>query len=182
MTIPEYYNIDKDIESQNKSELNGTIKCLEELLKKAKSLSEKMDKIPDNVEDIPPTPPIHELKQSHWEDYDKMISERYQFIAHCYHFKCLYDKDFTPDWDSTENDRWFIVFMHGPRNEFKPVSTERIFDKLHCCIPFENKETIYFSSKVVASKCAEWLNYVYKTGKYAESKNESNQSEENSND
>ena len=36
MTIPEYYNIDKDIESQNKSELNGTIRCLEELLKNAK--------------------------------------------------------------------------------------------------------------------------------------------------
>ena len=52
MTIPEYYNIDKDIESQNKSELNGTIKCLEELLKKAKSLSEKIaDKEPDDDEE-----------------------------------------------------------------------------------------------------------------------------------
>ena len=78
-----------------------------------------------------------------------------QFLADCQYFKDLYDCDYNPDW-SDYNWKYYVVY--------DPVSSRYGWE----VESYVDCGTTYFSTEEIADKCAEWLNYIYKKGTYAE--------------
>lgn len=81
----------------------------------------------------------HRLFKS--EKYAEMYAEKTQFIADLLHFKWLYDRDYEPDWAHAQ---WTITNHDG---KYVPVLSA-----------WEQDNDMYFSTKEIAQKCADWLN------------------------
>ena len=75
------------------------------------------------------------------EKYAQMFCEKTQFIADLLHFKWLYDRDYEPDWAHAQ---WTITNHDG---KYVPVLSA-----------WGQDNDIYFSTKEIAQKCANWLN------------------------
>lgn len=73
--------------------------------------------------------------------YAETYREKTQFIADLLHFKWLYDRDYEPDWGHAQ---WTITNHDG---KYVPVLSA-----------WEQDADIYFSTKEMAQKCADWLN------------------------
>ena len=78
----------------------------------------------------------------------ELFAEKTQFIADLLYFKELYDRDYVPDWD-TDNEKYYISLHSG---EYFVIGSTYFLDTF----------TVYFSSKEIAEKCADWLNRKYK--------------------
>lgn len=80
------------------------------------------------------------------EELVEMFREKAQFIADLLHFKWLYDKDYVPDWNNKNSQKWHIYY-------------DSSYCEYDACCCFTYKENvIYFSSEKIAKKCADWLN------------------------
>ena len=66
--------------------------------------------------------------------YDKLLA-----------FKYCYDKDYTPDWNTTTH-KWYIYFDHDDKvyKAYRAIKMDFI--------------NVYFSTYEIAEKCANWLN------------------------
>lgn len=82
--------------------------------------------------------------------YAEVFSEKTQFIADMLHFKYLYDRDYEPDLD-LEDEQKFCIFYDRDAKRFE----------WFCRTTSVNFESVYFSSKEIAKKCAVWLNKKY---------------------
>lgn len=90
------------------------------------------------------------------EEYAKMYREKCQLIANMLHFKWLYDREYVPNWNDENECKYFVGLNHSVG----------FFDTTYTF--FFDYGAVFFSSMEKAKKCAEWLNYLYKKGKYAE--------------
>lgn len=81
-----------------------------------------------------------------------------QLIADCLYFKWVYDREYVPNWQNNINimDKYSVAY---DTEENRYVYTRWVS---------LDYGTVYFSTEQIAEKCAEWLNYIYKKGKYAE--------------
>lgn len=70
-----------------------------------------------------------------------------QFIADMLHFKYLYDNDYEPDWDSDDEQKFFVYY----NNETKKFDSNY---RSTC----SSIESVYFSTWQLAEMCADWLN------------------------
>lgn len=75
------------------------------------------------------------------EKYARMYAMKTQYIADLLHFKWLYDRDYEPDWAHAQ---WTIRNLDG---KYVPVLSA-----------WEQDNDIYFSTKEIAQKCADWFN------------------------
>lgn len=153
------------------------------------------NKIPDDVRDIPTTYPVEAYSKTpdgkgvsgfyvnavgailkHWHDtindttcinfesnftfptYDfaEMFREKAQLITDCVFFKWFYDRDYVPKWGWNKNKNWGVWYD----------TFYQVYDAFSNNLYDENQ--VYFSTREVAEKCAEWLNYKYKKGEYSE--------------
>lgn len=83
------------------------------------------------------------------EKIAKLFAEKTQAIADQLYFKELFDADYVPDWSDRSRAKFYVVYS----NNSKPKTY--ITNDCHF---FANYETVYFSSKEIAKKCADWLN------------------------
>lgn len=70
------------------------------------------------------------------------------FIARCMYFKRRYDRDFIPDWNNQSQHKWYLIYDHFIE-DYRIASAESFETSL-----------VYFSSKDVAQKCADWLKHI----------------------
>lgn len=78
--------------------------------------------------------------------FAEMFREKAQLIADCLLFKWLYDREFVPVWNGYD-ENFKVCF-----------DTESKRYEAECNTRYENNN-VYFSTKEIAEKCAEWLNY-----------------------
>lgn len=88
--------------------------------------------------------------------YADMFRDKSQFITYCLLFKYLYDRDYKPDWKNVEESKCFVSFNYEEDAYLRNTTL------------FNDNNAVYFSSAEIADKCADWLNYLYKKGKYGE--------------
>lgn len=82
----------------------------------------------------------------HSEHYAEMFAERSNYFAMLLHCKWYFDRDYEPDWNDLNEDKWTIGFDHD-KDEFVPNSwITRDFG------------VITFSSKEVAQEVCDWFN------------------------
>lgn len=96
-------------------------------------------------------------------DYAKDFRDKTQLIADCNYFKFRYDHDYKPDWSNCYEVKYYVYYDRV--NQWYCWGENREED----C--YEDLGVTYFSTAEIAEKCANWLNYLYKKGKYAESDN-----------
>jgi len=140
------------------------------LLEKVEELS---NEIKDQKEDVPETIEYHspvftvnyvgdiqksgvlwdkedDIVKSHrifqWKSYAKKFKDKTQIIADLLYFKWLHDRDYEPDFKSS-NDKWYVKYDWG--NESFEVDYARFYSDL---------SNVFFSKKEIAEKCADWLN------------------------
>lgn len=76
--------------------------------------------------------------------YAEMFLDKTQYIADLLHFKWLFDRDYEPEED-LQSVKWAI--MHDNDHKFAVTSNWNV-----------QPGDIYFSTKELAQKCADWLN------------------------
>lgn len=88
-------------------------------------------------------------------EFAELFREKSEFLLRCIYFKWYYDRDYVPDWKSDYCNKWYVYKEyskeHGANVPEYIVGVSDTGDENH----------IYFSSRKIAEKCAEWLNYVY---------------------
>ena len=77
----------------------------------------------------------------------KLFVEKTQAIADQLYFKELYDADYVPDWENMRTSEYYIYLD----NSTKSYGVDHT-------IYWALEGTVYFSSKEIAQKCADWLN------------------------
>lgn len=77
----------------------------------------------------------------------QLFEEKIQLIADQLYFKELHDADYVPNWNDSVKGKWYIRF--NSRSSKYEYSN---------CSYLQNEETVYFSSKEITQKCADWLN------------------------
>ena len=85
-----------------------------------------------------------------------LFSDKTQIIADQLYFKELYDADFVPDWSDGCGLKFYLVQL-----KLHPVYNNSSYPKTYFvdnCCGCASGETVYFSSKEIAKKCADWLN------------------------
>jgi len=80
------------------------------------------------------------------KEFVDLFDEKSQFIADLLHFKWLYDRDYVPDLSSNEL-KYEVYFDPGCNEHDSGV----VYN-------YPNIEVVYFSTKEIAQKCADWLN------------------------
>lgn len=90
------------------------------------------------------------------EKYAEMFRKKTQFIADCLHFKYLYDREYVYE-PKLNKKIWRVCYDYDLNAYSATWDSDR-----------EDTMTVYFSCENLARKCAEWLNLMYKRGKYAD--------------
>lgn len=85
------------------------------------------------------------------EEYALMAQKMKIFNDKLLAFKWCYDKDYQPDWEN-ESENKYIVLFDSLENRFISV----------CCVS-RIANLVYFSTKIRAQKCADWLNALEET-------------------
>ena len=76
-----------------------------------------------------------------------LFSEKTQAIADQLYFKELYDVDYVPDWENMRTSEYYIYLDNSTKSYGVDYT-----------IYWALEGTVYFSSKEIAQKCADWLN------------------------
>lgn len=77
----------------------------------------------------------------------KLFVEKTQAIADQLYFKELYDADYVPDWENMRTSEYYIYLDNSTKSY-----------RVDYTIYWALEGTVYFSSKEIAQKCADWLN------------------------
>lgn len=127
-----------------------------------KAVEEEMAKLQKELEDIR-NAKVQELDFSTWDDFE--LRKKYEFdipadlftilqfndkldkLTRLMKFKFCYDHSYAPDWSNGDELKWYVYFYTPTRKyEFDWTTT------------WDRPSTVYFSSKEIAQKCADWLN------------------------
>ena len=113
-----------------------------------------LDSMTDGVEDscIDDEIDAIDFNMFHTERYADEFAKKCKLIAMMLHCKWYLDRDYVPNWNDRKEIKWSILF-DGDANGLNCASW--IYPQ-----PF----LVYFSSSVVAKKCAEWLNEHWRDG------------------
>lgn len=85
------------------------------------------------------------------EEYALMAQKMKIFNDKLLAFKWCYDKDYQPDWENESENKYLVLFD----------SSESRFISVCCVSRIAN--LVYFSTKTIAQKCADWLNDLEET-------------------
>lgn len=80
-------------------------------------------------------------------EYAEIFAEKTQFIADCLHFKYLYDRDYEPNWDSEDEQKFYVYYNNRTKKYEGSFRTT-----------YQVVESVYFSTAELAKRCADWLN------------------------
>lgn len=126
-----------------------------------KAVEEQMAKLQKELEDIRNTK-VQEWDFGTWDKFP--LRKRYEFtvpldlfmipfndkidmLMKLMKFKFCYDYSYEPDWDNMDESKWYVYF----HTNMKKYTTD-------WTVMCNRPSTVYFSSKEVAQKCADWLN------------------------
>ena len=73
-----------------------------------------------------------------------------KFTDACLAFKWCWDRDYEPDWNNNYTSKFYIIY----NNDDKKFGVAD-------CQYLKSFSTVYFSTRDVAQKCADWLNATY---------------------
>ena len=175
----------------NKKKLENEIAKTQEQLKKLQAALDKAEKLEKEVPEelifedldeyyyVDNTGDIYKTAYTHFspgdvdrvhnrraflsKEYAEAFAQQTQFIAAMLHFKYLYDRDYEPNWDSEDEIKYCIYY--NTRTKKFEWSDRTIFMTFEC---------IYFSTRQLAERCADWLNKRVKekcSNKYARNAN-----------
>ena len=82
-------------------------------------------------------------------EYSNEASRLYKLICMQLAFKWCHDRDYAPDWTDVEAEKWFICYNIKHHSYVVSYITT-----------IKGCAEIYFSSKEIAQKCADWLNSI----------------------
>ena len=76
-----------------------------------------------------------------------LFNEKLDKLSKLIKFKFCYDYSYKPDWNDASDRKWYVYFdtMHG-KYDIDWVTT------------WDRPSTVYFSTRKIARKCADWLN------------------------
>lgn len=77
----------------------------------------------------------------------ELFAQKTQVIADQLYFKELYDADYVPDWENMRPSEYYIYLDNSTKSY-----------RVDYMIYWALEGTVYFSSKEIAQKCADWLN------------------------
>ena len=77
----------------------------------------------------------------------KLFADKTQAIADQLYFKELYDADYMPDWENMRTSGYYIYLDNSTKSYGVNFATYWAIEG-----------TVYFGSKEIAQKCADWLN------------------------
>ena len=80
------------------------------------------------------------------KEYADEAARLYKLICMQLAFKWCHDRDYVPDWADAESEKWFVAYD----------AVSNIYDIGAAYVVTEN--LVFFSSREVAQKCADWLN------------------------
>lgn len=86
----------------------------------------------------------------HTPDYAHELRRRCLMIAMMLHCKWYLDRDYTPDWDNENEEKWQVFWS----NVYKRYEV--------CGWGSDEYGSVYFSSEEAAQKCADWMNAHWK--------------------
>lgn len=127
-----------------------------------KALDEQMAKLQKELEDIR-NAKVQEWDFSKWgnaplrKKYEFDIpadlftilsfNEKLDMLKKLMKFKFCYDLGYVPDWSKQDEYKWYVYFS-APSGKYGCDWT----------VTWDRPSTVYFSSKEIAQKCADWLN------------------------
>ena len=80
------------------------------------------------------------------EEIRKLADEKTLFVRKLLYFKELFDAEYVPDWKNI-TDKYYICYDYDDNQYYT------------CCLyACGSKSEVYFSTKAIAQKCADWLN------------------------
>ena len=100
---------------------------------------------------------IHDSKRIefncfHTEAYAQELAKKCKLIAMMLHCKWYLDRDYVPDWNNHNEEKFYTNFNHD-KNEFVTCA---------CGSRYIDGGRVFFSTVEKAQKCADWLNKHWK--------------------
>lgn len=92
----------------------------------------------------------------HTEDYAHEFRRKCLMIAMMLHCKWYVDRDYVPDWDNEDEEKW-MVFWSNTYKKYEVCSWES-----------DEYGSVFFSTEEAAQKCADWMNAHWKEAKRKE--------------
>lgn len=86
----------------------------------------------------------------HTPDYAHEFRRKCLMIAMMLHCKWYVDRDYTPDWDKEDEEKWQVFWS----NTYKRYEV--------CGWGSDEYGSVYFSTEEAAQKCADWMNAHWK--------------------
>lgn len=88
------------------------------------------------------------------EEYALMAQKMKIFNDKLLAFKWCYDRDYQPNWEDTSENKYVVMFFTSNISLFNSLESRFIVDSFVSW----NANLVYFSTKDIAQKCADWLN------------------------
>jgi len=86
----------------------------------------------------------------HSAEYYHSFENKCKLIAMMLHCKWYVDRDYTPDWDNEDEEKWMVFWS----NTYKKYEV--------CGWESDEYGSVFFSTEENAQKCADWLNKHWK--------------------
>lgn len=86
----------------------------------------------------------------HTKEYADEFAKKCKLIAMMLHCKCHLCREYEPDWDDENAEKWQVCYEHG-----------RSCFVAHCVYTYE-PSSVFFDTIQNAKKCADWLNKHWK--------------------
>lgn len=87
-----------------------------------------------------------EYNMFHTEAYAQEFADKCKLIAMMLHCKWYLDRDYVPDWDNNDEEKFYVRFYHDSHE----YATDVCWFASDVCVCFSTEEN--------AKKCADWLN------------------------
>ncbi len=91
-----------------------------------------------------------EYNMFHTEAYAQEFAEKCKLIAMLLHCKWYVDRDYTPDWDNEDEEKWMVFWS----NTYKKYEV--------CGWESDEYGSVFFSTEENAQKCADWMSEHWK--------------------
>jgi hypothetical protein len=86
-------------------------------------------------------------------DYADYAAVGKKFLDACLAFKWCYDAEYNPNWGNRQEIKWYVIWDYN-------LSRFTVFHAQS----FPSPSTVYYSSREIAQKCADWLDVSWKQG------------------
>lgn len=95
---------------------------------------------------------VEDFNEFHTEEYAQEFAKKCKLIAMMLHCKWYLDRDYVPDWNNHNEEKFYTNFNHD-RNKFIVCA---------CGSRYIDGGRAFFSTMDNAQKCADWLNKHWK--------------------